>query len=104
MLKKENLQWKGYNLPIVYAKAEVNTHNQSATFYLGASREKIDNGEWIDKIENVSFEWDRLQDPVVCAYNQAKGSKTIEYKDEQTQEIQTITIYGVLYGWVDDYS
>lgn len=103
MLKKLNYEVKGFVLPEAFAMAQVDTVREVATFYIGASREKLLNGEYIEK-KTQSFKWDRNENPIVSAYHTAKGKETYEVEDELTGEIKTEVRYGVLYGWDDDYA
>lgn len=103
MLKKENYEVKGFVLPVAYAMAQVDTTREVATFYIGASREKLLNGEYIEK-KNLHFNWDRKENPVVSAYNEAKGCKIVKQIDFETGLEKETTQFGIFFGWVDDIS
>lgn len=100
MLKKKNYEVKGFVLPEAYAMAQVDTVREVATFYIGASREKLLNGEYIEK-KTQSFKWDRNENPIVSAYNTAKGRELVGVLNDKG-EIETVYKNGVLYGWKDD--
>ena len=102
MLKKENYEVKGFVLPYAFAMAQVDTTREVATFYIGASREALLNGEYIDK-KVQGFKWDRNENPIIAAYNKAKGQEVYEVENENGEK-EIITKNGVLFGWVDDYT
>lgn len=99
----------GITLPTAYAMigdllVNRNTNSAKAVFLIQATRENAENYKPVDEVA-IDFTWDRKTDPARMAYEAAKA-ETREYQeyDPETKEEKTVTEYGVLYGWQDDYA
>ncbi len=80
------------------AVVEVDTDNKSAVFYIGKSRELINQGNYYEKrTTDVDYDANRSENPRTVAYNTAKSVRT------ETVGEKTIEVEGILYGWEDDY-
>ena len=99
-LIKYNYQYKGYTLPTAYARVQVNTETQEATFFIGASRD-LAFKEPIEKIKIYGIPFSHERNPLVEAYEFAKGT----YKSTEINEIGKYEIVEkrrYFFDWKDD--
>ena len=96
----------GIILPNAYAKIKdlvLNGNSGRAIFAIQSTREAVDKYAPIDKVE-VYFTWDRKSDIAETAYTAAKTqTETIDKFNQETNEIVTEVVKGVLFGWENDF-
>lgn len=104
-LKTKNYEIKriGQVLPEAYAVADFSLEGNSClvTVKIQTSRENAKKLAPIETI-NAHFVIDRNKNPFEEVYNKLKGQEIIEIENPITGEKETITVNGILYGWVDD--
>ena len=85
----------------VVALAEVSTLHKNAVFYIGKSRELINEGKFIKKIYIWDIDYDRETNPYVFAYNFAKNQVSQRSEINEDKEVEIYTEYGPFHGWED---
>lgn len=105
-LKTKNYEVKklGITIPEAYAVANLSIDGNSCyvTVKIQTSRKNAQKLESLETI-NTHYVIDRSKNPFEEVYNKLKGKETIEQENPVTGEKETITVYGILYGWEDDY-
>lgn len=104
-LKTKNYEIKklGITIPEAYAVADFSLEGNSClvTVKIQTSRENAKKLAPIETI-NTHFVIDRNKNPFEEVYNKLKGQEIIERENPIAGEKETITVNGILYGWVDD--
>ena len=100
-LIKYNYQYKGYTLPTAYARVQVNTEKREATFFIGANRD-LAFKQPIEKIKVYGVHFSHDKNPLVEAYEFAKGTYKEPILNENTKKLELVEKQRYFFDWIND--
>ena len=100
-LIKYNYEYKGYTLPMAYARVQVNTEKNEATFYIGANRDMAFTNP-IEKIQIRNVTFTHKENPLKEAYSFAKSSYKEVQTNNETGIVERVEIKRPFFDWFDD--
>lgn len=100
-LVKTNYSFKGYTLPTAYARVQVNTEKREATFFIGANRD-LAFKEPIEKIKIYDIPFSHEKNPLVEAYEFAKGQREEYVYNQATGEEELVMVNQPFHDWQND--
>lgn len=100
-LIKYNYEHKGYTLPTAYARVQVNTEKNEATFYIGANRDLAFKSP-IEKIKIYGIPFSHENNPLIEAYEFAKSTYKQREFNEQIGKYEIIEKKRYFNKWKDD--
>lgn len=98
-LIKKQLQYKGFTLTNAYARVQVNTEQNTATFFIGANRE-LAFSDPITKV-TINVDFSHSENPLKEAYVASKKPIENVIYDRKTNKYITQTVNSFFQDWTD---